>query len=275
MAKNYLDSAILEGIDSILKEHPRFAGFEEYFIKHIDKKKIRDNISALKDKTKGMRGDEIHSFIYQEIADYVSSGEAFDKKGKNVILKNSLEGKTDGRTLLQKLFRKPKFDGEKYLDETMEAFGDLYSLFKTGDYANRMPELTKSVTTLYDLRFLNPAIDILKENGMIDDKKYSFLKREVYSKAQEASSNVVGGIEKYFVPEKVAASILGIFGISLIAMSSKITGSVIGAQNFDWVSEVAGIILTIIAVLIALALRKKPKKKKLTKKKSTKRKHKK
>ncbi|MEK6827611.1 MAG: hypothetical protein AABX99_03965 [Nanoarchaeota archaeon] len=249
MAKNYLEQAILEGVDSILKEHPRFAGFQEYLLKHIDRKKIRDNISALKDKTKGMSGDEVQSFIYQEIADYVSSGEAFDERGKKIILKNSLEGKTEGRTLLQKLFRKPKFDGEKYLDETMEAFGDLYSLFKTGNYAQRMPALTKSIETLYDLRFLNPAIDILKQNGMIDDKKYAFLKKEVYSKAQESSKNVVGGIEKYFVPEKIAASILGIFGISLVMMSLKITGAVVGVQN-NISSRIIGIGLIVLAVFI-------------------------
>ena len=253
---DYLEQAIVEGIDSIMKEHPRFAGFEEYFLKHIDKKKIRENINELK-KTKGLKGDRLNLFIYQEIAEYVSSGEAFDEKGKNVILKNSLEGKTDGRNLLQKLFRKPKFNGEKYLDETMEAFGDLYSLFKTGDYAQRMPELTKSLGTLYDLRFLNPAIDILKENGMIDNKKYNFLKKEVYTKAQESSKNVVGGIEKYFVPQKVAASILGIAGIGLILASSKVTGAVVGIQNNNLAYGIAGVISVAIAVFIFVSSGKK------------------
>ena len=268
MAKNYLEQAILEGVNSILKEHPRFAGFEEYFLKHIDKKRVNGTIEELRKKLQstGLKGDNLNYQLYNEIADYVSSGEAFDKKGKNVILKNSLEGKTDGRTLLQKLFRKPKFDGEKYLDETMEAFGDLYSLFKTGDYASRMPELTKSVTTLYDLRFLNPAIDILKENGMIDDKKYSFLKREVYTQAQEASKNVVGGIEKYFTPEKVAASIFGIFGISLIAMSSKLTGAVVGVQD-NISSGIIGISLVALSIFIFLTSIKKSKRRKIKKKK--------
>jgi len=272
--ENYLEEAIREGISSILKEHPRFAGFEEYFLKHIDKKKIRENISALKNKTTGMSGYKLYSFIYQEIADYVSSGEAFDERGKNVILKNSLEGKTEGRTLLQKLFRKPKFDGEKYLDETMEAFGDLYSLFKTGDYSTRMPELTKSVETLYDLKFLNPAIDILKENGMIDSKKYSFLKKEVYSRAQEASKNVVGGIEKYFSPQKIAASILGFLGISLFAMSSKITGAVIGARESDYY-WIFGILMMIISVFILLSSKNKKHKHLINLPKAKLRKHKK
>ncbi len=37
-----LNDAVSEGIDSIIKEHPRFADFGEYFLKHIDKKKIRE-----------------------------------------------------------------------------------------------------------------------------------------------------------------------------------------------------------------------------------------
>ena len=259
MARNYLEQAILEGVNSILKEHPRFAGFEEYFLKHIDRKKIRDNINDLKEKTKGMRGNEMQSFIYQEIADYVSSGEAFDEKGKNVILKNSLEGKAGGRTLLQKLFRKPKFDGEKYLDETMEAFGDLYSLFKTGNYAQRMPALTKSIETLYDLRFLNPAIDILKQNGMIDDKKYNFLKKEVYAKAKESSENVVGGIEKYFTPQKVAASIFAGVGLGILFFSSKVTGAVIGTNERNYY-ELFGVLLMIIAsTIFVLSLKRNSK----------------
>jgi hypothetical protein len=255
MTKNYIEQAIFDGVDSILKEHPRFADFQEYFLKHIDKKKIQDNFNKLKEKKLSNKD------IYQEIADYVSSGEAFDEKGKKVILKNSLEGKTEGRTLLQRIFKKPKFDGEKYLDETMEAFGDLYLLFKTGDYARRMPELAKSMGTLYDLKFLNPAIESLKESGLIDDKKYSFLKREVYSKAQEASKNVVGGIEKYFVPQKVAASILGIFGFLLIAASSKLTGAVIGAQENDYY-YIFGILMMIVAGFIFLSSKIKLKKNK-------------
>lgn len=258
MAKNYLEQAVVEGIDSIIKKYPRFTGFEEYFLKHVDRKKIRENIVKLKEEAikKGLGQEKFISYIYQEIADYVSSGEAFDEKGKSRILKSSLEGKSGGRTLLQKLFRRREFDGEKYLDESMKAFNDLYLLFKSGDYSERMPELTKSVNTLYDLRFLNPALDILKENGMIDNRKYSSLKKGVYDKAREASKNVVGGIEKYFTAEKVAASILGFFGMSLIAMSTKITGAVIGVQN-NISSGVIGISLVILAVFIFLSSSKK------------------
>ena len=42
-----VDSAIIEGVESIIKEHPRFIDFEEYFLKHIDKKKIRENLHII------------------------------------------------------------------------------------------------------------------------------------------------------------------------------------------------------------------------------------
>jgi len=54
---------------------------------------------------------------------------------------------------------------------------------------------------------------------------------------------------KKFTFEKVAASIFGIFGMSLIAMSLKITGAVIGVQN-NISSRIIGISLIVLAVFI-------------------------
>jgi hypothetical protein len=254
MKKNYLEEAINEGIGSIISEHPRFSGMEAYLLKHIDKKKLRESLSSLK----GEKLDEYQ--VYQEIADYVSSGEAFDDKGKKIILKSSLEGKAEGKGLLRKLFRKPKFDGEKYLDETMEAFGDLYALFQSGEYAQRMPELTESVGTLYDLRFLNPAIDVLRQNGMIDDKKYGFLKKEVYAKAKDAQKRVVGGVENYLTPEKVAASIFAGIGIFMALASTRVTGAVVGVENSNPAFGLLGLgLIAVSAVIFVFSSRKRVK----------------
>lgn len=262
-----INNAIIEGIDSIIEKHPRFEGFEEYLSKHIDKKKIRENLQYLGNKVKKLRlnKERKNEYIFKEIADYISSGEAFDKRGKSIILKKGLERKTGLRNYLQfpglqEMFPfikfKPKFEGEKYMDKTMEAFNDLYTLFKSGDYARRMPELTESIETLYDFRFLNPAVDLLKEYGMINERKYNFLKKKIYSQAKEAPKKIVEGIEKYVVPQKVAASILGIFGIALIAVSSKITGAVVGVSN-ETISCIVGVCMIIGSLLLIFKLSKK------------------
>jgi len=65
---------------------------------------------------------------------------------------------------------------------------------------------------------------------------------------------------KNFTFEKVAASIFGIFGMSLITMSLKITGAVIGVQN-NISSRIIGISLIVLAVFIFFFPSKKKQKK--------------
>jgi len=222
-----VNSAVQQGIESIIEEHPRFANFQDYLLKHLDKKKIEEKAYELYEKVseKGMNKKDAERYIYQEITNYITSGSALDEKGKEIILKNSLEEKTG---FLHKLFHRPESNGEKYLDNTMEAFHDLYALFKSGDYAQRMPELTESVSVLHDLNFLDPAVDVLKSYGLIDSRKHKFLKENIYKRVGEESKKVTEGIERYIVPQKIAASIMGFVGIILIALNSKITGAVIG-----------------------------------------------
>jgi hypothetical protein len=225
-----INSAVKQGIEAIVEEHPKFANFQEYLLKHLDKKKIQEKVYELYEEASKnqMNEENAKRYIYNEIADYVASGEVLDERGKKMVLKSGLEEKTG---FLHKFFHKQKFDGEKYLNNTMEAFNDLYALFKSGDYAQRMPELTQSVATLHDLNFLDPAVDVLESYGLIDSKKHKFLKENIYKKVGEESKKVVGGIEKYIVPQKVAASIIGFAGIMLLVFNLTITGAVIGSNS--------------------------------------------
>jgi hypothetical protein len=71
---------------------------------------------------------------------------------------------------------------------------------------------------------------------------------------------IKSGIEKYFteekIPEKIAASILAIFGIFLVIVSSKITGAAVGISN-NVISTVIGGFIFLIALLIFGLSRKK------------------
>jgi hypothetical protein len=252
-----INSAIEQGIEAIVEEHPKFANFQDYLLKHLDKKKIQEKVYELYEEASAKKMDDKDAkrYIHNEIVDYISSGAVIDEKGKEIILKNSLEERTG---FLHKLFHKPKFDGEKYLNNTMEAFNDLYELFKSGDYSQRMPELTKSVVTLHDLNFLDPAVDVLKSYGLIDSKKHQFLKENIYKRVEEESTKVVGGIEKYIIPKKIAASIMGLVGIMLMFSRLNMTGAVIGIDSTNTTIGIIGIFF----VLFALLLFVKPSKKK-------------
>lgn len=257
---NQIKNAVLSGIEEIVKEHPRFENFQPFLIKHIDEKKLQDKYSELISEAhkKNMTQKEGDAYISKGISDYVASGSVLDEKGKQVILKNGLEEKS--KNIFQKLLNKPKFDGEKYLDNTMGAFQDLYALFKSGDYSARMPELTKSVTKLYDLNFLDPAIDVLKAYGLIDKRKHEFLKTQVYKKTGEESKKVVSGIEKYIVaaPEKIAASVIGFFGFALIALNLTITGKVVGGTLSNPSTGIIGLAMIFLALGVLIKKKKEP-----------------
>lgn len=254
---NYINSAIQEGINSLVKAHPRFSGFQEYLAKHIDTNKIGEKTQQLYNEAESMgyNGDRARQFIAKGIREYIASGEMLDERGKAVILKNSLEEKTG---FLQRIFKGKNNQGEKYLDNTMGAFQDLYSMFNSGNYAERMPELQESISTLYDLQFLDPAIDVLKSYGLMDTKKHKALKEQVYRRANEQSENLVSGIEKrvMYSPQQVAASIIGFLGICLIIFNLKITGAVIGTSNFS-ISGIIGLFILFLSLIFFLKSSKK------------------
>ena len=250
-----LNNAVQSGIELIIKEHPRFANFRDYLIKHIDQKKIQEKFFNLYKRASesGMNEKEASIYVHNNLSNYVASGSVLDEKGKEIILKSGLEEKTG---FFHKLFYRPKFNRGKYLDNTMEAFNDMYTLFKSGNYSERMSELVESVGTLKDLNFLDPAVDILKSYGLIDNKKHRFLKENIYRRAKEESQKTVKGIENYFVPQKVAALIIGGIGVILIAFNLSITGAVVG-NNFTITKEIIGVFMIIFASLLFLMFLKK------------------
>ncbi len=260
-----VNSAVQEGIDTIIKENPKFASFQTYLAKHINNYQLEEKIENLKlevAKEPGLDNYQKTKKLSKQISSYVASGEMLDDIGKETILKKSLEDKTK-KGFFHKIFHRTKFDGEKYFDKTMEAFEDFYALFKSGDYAKRMPELSKSVETLHDMKFLNPAVDVLKIHGLIDDKKYKFLKTNIYNKIGQESAKLSTDVEKYIIPEayKVAASIMIVFGITFLALTGvNMTGNLIGNMPAK-VSGLWGGGFILLGLLLFLITKKKHKNK--------------
>lgn len=255
-----INPAIEEGIESIIEEHPRLEGFEEFLSSKIDKRRLLKDFEFLKEKAeeKGLRGKKAIEYIYEELADYISSAQAFNREGKNVIIGNNLEEKARGwlGEWIRNLFHKPRFDGERYLDRVIGAASDLNLLLQSGDYEKRMPELVESVRTLNDFKFLNPSLDSFRSRGIIDEQKYKFLKEKVYSAAKEHGGGMIKGVENYI--EKLAAAILGTLGLGLVLLSStKITGMAVG--NLSKLS--LGIIGAFLILFSLILLFKKSKKK--------------
>ncbi|MDP7521185.1 MAG: hypothetical protein QF567_03040 [Candidatus Pacearchaeota archaeon] len=248
-----INSAIQEGISEIIEHHPKFKENQEYIARHIDNKRLNKKVGEIykniEKNQEQLSHEERITYLYKELTNYVASGSAFDDLGKEVILKKGLEEKAKSG-FFRGFGARRELKGEKYLDNVVESFQDLYALFKKGDYAQRMPELAKAVTTVYDMNFLDPAVDILKHYGLIDKQKYNLMKKSIRQKTTKEAGNIVGGIEKYLTPQKVAVSILGIFGVGLLISSGmNITGGVIGNLSSGTTGLIGGFLF-----LISLAL---------------------
>jgi putative component of toxin-antitoxin plasmid stabilization module len=137
------------------------------------------------------------------------------------------------------------------LDNVVEAFQDLYDLFKTGNYAERMPEVANAVTTVYDLGFLDPAVDVLKHYGLIDRRKHNMIKRNIRERTEDEVQNVEKGIEKYASYQNAASYVLIFIGAVLILNSlSGITGFVIAEAIGTGISGIIGLALVIGGVVL-------------------------
>ncbi|PIO07700.1 hypothetical protein COU59_02905 [Candidatus Pacearchaeota archaeon CG10_big_fil_rev_8_21_14_0_10_34_12] len=247
-----LNSAIQEGVASIVENHPRFRENEEYILRYINSKKLNARLREISEEItdRNLSEEEQRDYIKKEIADYVSTGAALDDRGKEIILKSGLEEKAQSG-FFRGFFARRGLEGEKYLDNVVGAFQDLYSLFKQGDYAQRMPEVAKAVGTVYDMGFLDPAVEVLRHYGLIDKGKYKALKQGLRKRAKESAEAAVSGIGRYAGLQKATASVFGIVGISvLIASGLKITGNIIGNSAANTFGAIAGIVLIVLSFLL-------------------------
>jgi len=228
-----INSAVSEGIEAIIESHPRFSDQEEFLASHIDKKKMNEYLGGAIEQIQGYDNErdqmEALNKLYEETASYVASGELFTERGKETVLRNSFEKNS------RKWFRgRPSreiLEGEKYLDRVMGSFKELYNLFKSGDHAQRMPELASAVSTVYDMGFTDAAVNVLYETGMMDKRKYQTFKRAIRERTKEGVEYTQGALEKYILPQNVAASVLGFIGLGVLFSANSITGNIIGTST--------------------------------------------
>ena len=229
-----INSAIEYGIEAIVQAHPRFD--RDYILGYIDKNRLTEKLNEIYQnlrQNQGLSNEKKINYLHHELANYVASGQAFNDKGKQIILKKSLEEKAKSG-FFRGVFARRELKGEKSLDRAFEFFRDLYSLAKSGDLAQRMPEVAQAITTGYDLtKFVDPAADVLKQYGVINQGEYRKLKETIISGTKRSVYKARKGIVEYPMPyQKIAASVLGLLGL-FIVFSSRIgiTGNVMGSSS--------------------------------------------
>ncbi|MFA7707558.1 MAG: hypothetical protein WCX73_01285 [Candidatus Pacearchaeota archaeon] len=218
-----VNSAVEEGIAGIIQKHPRFAEQEKFLFDYLDKKKINQELNKYLEKSDGTIDLKD---LTEKFGGYVAAGEFFNEKGKRLILRTGLQ--KESKNWFSGRLPKEILKGEEYLDETMGAFRDLYKLLQSGDYAKRMPEIAKAVEEVNDMGFVDAAINVLYENNMMNKGKYSVIKRAINEKVKYNAEYVPRALESVALSRRIAASILGITGLSFISANATITGNVIG-----------------------------------------------
>jgi len=265
VSNDLIQGAIQEGIGAIIEAHPRFKGQEEYIAGHIDQRALKKGIKEISDyiaEHGGQLSDEQKAeALYNNLASYVASGKVFDESAKKVVLRSGLEEKARGNSLFGRARAGRDVEGEKYIDQATEAFRDVYTLMKHGDYAARMPELAESVGSLYDLGFLDTAIDVLAERGLVDERSYGTIKKSLKERRKEETYKFQEALHKYSAPREVAASVLMIFGVVLLIGSFVgITGNAISLgelseRTINWTSGILGLVLVVGGILLGMSER--------------------
>jgi len=258
-------NAIEFGINALVENHPRFAQQKDFLKDHIDTTKIGDYLGEALQKIGTYTGEDrekAEEELYNETTSYIVSGELLTDKGKELILRKSLREETRG--LFGSRRAKGALEGDKYLNDVMGSFNDLYKLLGSGDYAQRMPELASAVTEIYDMGFWDAALNVLYDNGLMGKGEYYSAKKALITRTKKGVEKTDKAIKQYFPAEALAASILGFLGLGVLLTSNPITGNAIGISTTTNLPA----ILWGIAVLAAgtgLFLKNKTKKSKIKK----------
>jgi len=241
LLENMIYSAENLAANLLSQKKPRFT---ELFVKsYVDKKalaKYAETIAPFLQKGQ-ISPQEAHDYL----ASHIISGDFLTDEGREIILNKSLEEKAGkwwgwhpGGRKARKILK-----GEKYLDEAMAAFRDIYNLIQSDEhYSRHMPELSQAVTALYDLGFRDATLTALRKN--LPEKKYMAAKLGIAEAAKQIGEYLgkTGiGIEKPEIRARqrqnyidrtfynsIAAAILAIVGLGIVFTSNNITGNVIG-----------------------------------------------
>lgn len=239
--------AIKAGLNHFISSNSSLRNYAPLIINNIDYNKIDNFIASIKEKYKGenISYKNQNKVIYNGLASYVASGNALKDTVIQTLFSESHEGKLD-RSILEKIvdfFRPNKFEGEKYFEKARNAYGDMYDILSQDKVAQEeIPELTRAAKAMRMYGFLDVALKSFKAHRMMDDKLYKTLSQELYKKTVIKSEKGKKGLENYILKKeekeekeeavkKIAASIIGFFGIMLMVFNLTVTGAVIGSNS--------------------------------------------
>ena len=198
------NKGVEQGLNQLLDENPLFEVHREFLKKHVDNSIVNDSVNGflgeLMDRSKYMPKNKFEDYFAQSlhnfktgITELTSVGQTLDKPGKIVTLKDGsleLEKKEKGLfSRVKDFFVKGSnsLDTHKYLGKTITAFTHTKEIFETGNYAQYMPELEKSISFIYKMGFLAPAVDFLKGYNLLDSKTY----KKIFGKLKTGAENAV------------------------------------------------------------------------------------
>ena len=240
-----LREAIADGLERTVEKNPLFKGKEKALVGYLDTTKLKkhfwESYAKKSDDGKKRLTDKDMLELENDLANYIGLGHAFNKRGKEFVLSASLKkaAKGDWKDYARKgdLAKAVQIWGSKkflkkrdYIARATVSFSNLKKLMETGDYAQRMPELSKAVTGVYDTGFFDAAASALFQGKLLDPAKYKTLVNNIYKKAEEGTKQVTKTLEQYVMP-KVTGAILGIVGLGVILSANSLTGAVIGTSQ--------------------------------------------
>jgi len=231
LLENIVNSAANSAADVMSKKRPRFS--KKFIMNYLDKDALGEYAQKIAPYIQ--EGKISPEDAYKKLASYIVSGDLLTEEGREMILEGSLEKEANklGGLSIKSRRAKRALKGEKYLDEAMEAFREVYDLIKLDeDYARHNPELSKAVLMLYDLGFKDATLTALRKNLPKDE--YVNAKLRITQAAEQAGNYTKKTLSDYY--QNIAAAIMALAGIGvLIATYSTagniITGNAIGTSN--------------------------------------------
>jgi 5-bromo-4-chloroindolyl phosphate hydrolysis protein len=265
-------------INTIAKDYPAFAGSAPYIASHIDKRRVTNKFYELygqvKDSNKNYGKKE--EFIFNGIANYIASGEAFDDEGNEIIFGKGLNEKTG---FFHRMMRRQRLKGERELNDKMRMMNEVYNLVTSNpeEYSKLAPEVMKRAVYLKRANLMQPLAKILKSHGNMGEREIKNFYKDVNAYARENIPEMKEEMKGYLRVEKneegsnrhqrnqskletmaQAAAILTFFGFGLILVRIPgITGSVINSSGlFSDVGSLIGSIILLLGIALFLVSRK-------------------
>lgn len=281
-----IQAAINEGMAYIAENHPELAKAGDYIGRHVDQRKLRERVRTiqgfLQKNASDWSDEERAKFMYENLAGYVAAGEIFDDSARRVILEGGLEKKTEREGSWWTGRGQKHSEKSDNLQQVTGAFRDLYDIMRSGDYAERMPELYKSVAQMQDLGFMKTAIEVLRSRDLLTEGNYNALNRAIEKRVQETSDRATTLMSEYISPKQkeeeeigereergerregaqfprrgykgraIAAAIIGVVGLGLVLASNiRLTGNVLGTTAANTAVGFGGLLLVIAALTLA------------------------